>query len=588
MKTGKELRRILIVDNDINYAVQTAKEIESIVRLKKKYNIDIQLCNTAFYVVEKIKESFGSRPPWDIVISDLYMPIPSKPIDKKTPELWAEEKTFSFQGSKWTYWCYPYTWNSNQSGTMKTGGLHIARSIIEMKKEGKDIGNLKLVLISNKLLHDDRAEISRMVKDEQDWMDYYDKSDWEEKTKDWPHQNRPSVVHWALTHAIEETKSDSWNNKITEDDDEIVMISTKMQEVFTDCKTYAKNQDIKTIFITGETGTGKSYIVRYLHQMRMKCLKKAGSLEVISCPTIPANLFESEVFGHKKGSYTGADSDKPGIIEMAGNGTIFFDEVGDLPPNVQSKLLTLLQDKKYRKVGDTKEKKCKASLIIFATNKDIRKMISEALFREDLFHRINRDSIYLPPLNERKDDIILLSEHFIEKYNKKHDRELYLSKDAKEWLKNQEWPGNVRELQNRIESVLAKKLSDEITKKDFEDRSIKSDDKLHYKSVDESLIELNPKNIVQGCISWKEIQKRTKKNYYHRASLILATDEMWENSRNDLAGMLNVNVASLNTFLSNLRMKIRKNQIETDELYNNIPEDYHIYIDSWLENNDFR
>ncbi len=458
---------------------------------------------------------------------------------------------------------------------METGGLHIVRSIIEMKKEGKDIGNLKLVLISNKLLHDDRVVISRMVKGEQDWMDYYDKSDWEEKTKDWPHQNKPSVVQWALIHAIEDTKRKRWSNKTAECDDEFVMISTKMQEVLTECKTHAKNPNEKTILITGQTGTGKSYIARYLHKIRMESLNKTGRLEVISCPTIPDDLFESEVFGRKKGAYTGADSDKAGLIEMAENGTIFFDEVGDLPPKVQSKMLTLLQDKKYRKVGDNKEYICKASLIIFATNKDIKKMISEGLFREDLFHRINRDYIYLPPLNEREDDIILLSEHFVEKYNKKHDRELYLSKDAKEWLKNQDWPGNVRELQNKIESVLAKKLSDEITKKDFEDRYIKPDDN--------SSIELNPENIVQGSINWQEIQKRTKKNYCYRASLILVTDEMWDKSRNDLAGILNVNINSLNTFLSNLRTKIRKKQIETDELYNNIPEDYHKYIDSWLE-----
>ncbi len=206
------------------------------------------------------------------------------------------------------------------------------------------------------------------------------------------------------------------------------------------------------VLIYGESGTGKELVAQAIH----KNSKVANNHFVpISCNAIPETLFESELFGHVKGSFTGATSNKIGLFEVANNGTAFLDEIGELTPMVQTKLLRVLQEREFKKVGDTKTRKIDVR-IISATNRDLEEEIAAKNFREDLYYRLAVVPIRMPPLRDRKDDIPLLTNHFLRKYartfNNKRQR---LADEAMEILQQYDFPGNVRELENIIERGVA-------------------------------------------------------------------------------------------------------------------------------------
>jgi Nif-specific regulatory protein len=223
--------------------------------------------------------------------------------------------------------------------------------------------------------------------------------------------------------------------------------STKvMQNVF-EIMGRVLNNDV-TILLTGETGTGKEVVARSIHQNGNR---KENNFVAINCAVIPENLIESELFGHKKGSFTGAISDKQGLVEKADNGTLFLDEIGDLNLQMQVKLLRFLQEKTYTPVGDTEQKKVSVR-IITATNRDLAEQVKKGNFREDLFYRLNVLNIHLPPLRDRKKDIPLLVRHFLKKYAEHSATAVKsISKEAAQVLENYNWPGNVRELENVLE-----------------------------------------------------------------------------------------------------------------------------------------
>jgi two-component system response regulator HydG len=210
-----------------------------------------------------------------------------------------------------------------------------------------------------------------------------------------------------------------------------------------------------TVLICGESGTGKELVARALH---LNSSRRDKSFVVVDCGTLVENLFESELFGHHKGSFTGATSVKYGRFELANGGTIFFDEIGNVSTNVQAKLLRAVQEREISRVGSAQVIKIDVR-IIAATNKDLMQMVKNETFREDLFYRLNVVPIELPPLRERKDDIVLLAGHFLKKYNKERKKNiLSISNAAMKGLARYDWPGNVRELENAIERavVLAK------------------------------------------------------------------------------------------------------------------------------------
>ncbi len=206
------------------------------------------------------------------------------------------------------------------------------------------------------------------------------------------------------------------------------------------------------VLITGESGTGKELVARAIHKLSAR---KDKPFIVVNCGGIPPNLLESELFGYKTGAFTGATKEKPGLFALAHKGTIFLDEVGELPPELQVKLLRVVQEKSFLPLGATSEVKTDVR-IISATNRDLEKEVLEGRFREDLFYRLNVISINLPPLRERREDIPLLVEHFLHKYAQKLGKNIEgISDFALKALMEYDFPGNVRELENIIERSVA-------------------------------------------------------------------------------------------------------------------------------------
>ncbi|MBC8358318.1 MAG: sigma-54-dependent Fis family transcriptional regulator [Candidatus Aminicenantes bacterium] len=219
-----------------------------------------------------------------------------------------------------------------------------------------------------------------------------------------------------------------------------------------------------SVFICGESGTGKELVARAIHQ---NGTRKKGKFVAVNCAAIPELLLESELFGYAKGAFTGALKDKPGLIEEANGGTFFMDEIGDLSLHLQAKLLRFLQDKEIRRIGENKPLRVNGRLIS-ATNKNIEKEIERGNFREDLYYRLKIISIEIPPLRERKEDLLFLINHFLEKYCKEMKRErVYFSPRALELLMSYSWPGNVRELQNEIQRCLVFSEEDSIINEEY-------------------------------------------------------------------------------------------------------------------------
>ncbi|HQO79025.1 MAG TPA: sigma-54 dependent transcriptional regulator, partial [Thermodesulfobacteriota bacterium] len=224
--------------------------------------------------------------------------------------------------------------------------------------------------------------------------------------------------------------------------DNIIGIGTEMKKLFAIIPRSAATRS--NVLIIGESGTGKELVARAIHRHSNR---KDKPFIPINCGGIPENLLESELFGHRKGSFTGAHTTKKGLFEAASEGTIFLDEIGDLPLALQVKLLRVVQEKAFTPVGDTQEVNVDVR-IISATNQDLEKKVIEGRFREDLYYRLNVIQLRIPPLRERKEDIGLLAQYFLEKYSREMDKEIkQISTYAMDALKNYHFPGNVRELE---------------------------------------------------------------------------------------------------------------------------------------------
>jgi transcriptional regulator with PAS, ATPase and Fis domain len=205
-----------------------------------------------------------------------------------------------------------------------------------------------------------------------------------------------------------------------------------------------------TVLITGENGTGKELVARAIHRRSERQDRK---FIVTNCSAFNDNLLDSELFGHKRGAFTGAVADKPGLFELADLGTFFLDEIGDMSPALQVKVLRVIQEGTFNRVGDTETRKVDVR-IIAATNRDLAAMVASGTFREDLFYRINVIAVALPPLRERKDDVPLLLEHFLARHRRGSSRPKRVAPDCMAQLLGYPWPGNVRELENEIERLV--------------------------------------------------------------------------------------------------------------------------------------
>lgn len=233
----------------------------------------------------------------------------------------------------------------------------------------------------------------------------------------------------------------------------IIGKSPYMLEIFALIDKVAKY--FTSILITGETGTGKEMVARAIHDLSSS---KDTKLVICDCVSIPENLFESELFGYVKGAFTGADKNKKGLFEEANEGIIFLDEIGEIPLSIQAKLLRVLEQHEFRPLGSNETRKVDVK-VIAATSRNLRDGIKKGTFREDLFHRLNKVEIHLPPLRERSEDIPILMRHFLDIYNKKFGKDLKgVSQHVQKLFQKYEWPGNVRELENVLEraAILAK------------------------------------------------------------------------------------------------------------------------------------
>jgi len=206
-----------------------------------------------------------------------------------------------------------------------------------------------------------------------------------------------------------------------------------------------------TVMLLGESGTGKELLARFTHNQSDR---RDAPIVPIHCAAIPEQLLESELFGHDKGSFTGADESREGCIETADGGTLFLDEVGEMPQSMQSKLLRFLQDHRFMRVGGRQHRQADVR-VIAATNKDLRQGVRQGWFREDLYYRLNVIPVPIPPLRERKDDIPLLAEHFLQQFQNEHNIKLEgFSSPTMDIMQSYDWPGNVRELRNIVERIV--------------------------------------------------------------------------------------------------------------------------------------
>jgi DNA-binding NtrC family response regulator len=243
--------------------------------------------------------------------------------------------------------------------------------------------------------------------------------------------------------------------------DNIVGRSPAMQEIFGTLMRVAPTRG--TVLLAGESGVGKDLIARAIHYHSPR---KDKPFVKINCTALPENLMESELFGYEKGAFTGAATSKPGKFEQADTGTVMLDEIGDVPPVIQVKLLRVLQDRELERLGSNKTKHIDVR-VIAATNTDLREALENGTFREDLYYRLNVLPINIPPLRQRKEDIPYLAEHFVRKISKELGRECILARSATERLLEWQWPGNVRELENAIERSVVMSGSDELQAADI-------------------------------------------------------------------------------------------------------------------------
>ena len=230
----------------------------------------------------------------------------------------------------------------------------------------------------------------------------------------------------------------------------IIGRSEAMLDVFKMIQTVARTNS--TILLTGESGTGKGLVAQAIH---FHSLRRDKPMVSLNCGALPETLLESELFGHMRGSFTGADANKKGLLEVAEKGTIFLDEIGEMSAVLQVKFLRVLQERRFRRVGGLDELQADIR-VVAATNQDLTKLVAEGRFREDLFYRINVIPIALPPLRDRREDIPLLAAHFLEKFSEQMGKAITgVSNEAMALLSRYDWPGNIRELENALERAVA-------------------------------------------------------------------------------------------------------------------------------------
>ncbi len=296
--------------------------------------------------------------------------------------------------------------------------------------------------------------------------------------------------------------------------EDILAKSTKMQEIF---RTIAKIAEYKTtVLVTGESGVGKELVARAIHR---RSSRRGGPFIPVNCGAIPENLLESELFGHKKGAFTDAIADRRGLFEEANGGSLFLDEIGELPLGLQVKLLRVLEDEKIRRLGETRDIKVDVR-IITATHRDLLAETKAGRFREDLFYRLNVLPIHVPALRERKDDIPLLIDHFITRNNGRLGTSIRgLDTESRRLLYEYSWPGNVRELENTIERAMVLAEGDLLVATDLPERIREARDPVQMQLASGELSVKKTMRVIEEILIRRALQK-TKGNRTRAAEVL--------------------------------------------------------------------
>jgi two-component system response regulator AtoC len=296
--------------------------------------------------------------------------------------------------------------------------------------------------------------------------------------------------------------------------EEMLAKSDSMRKIF---RTISKVAGFKTTaIITGESGVGKELVARALHQ---RASRKDGPFVAVNCGAIPENLLESELFGHKRGAFTDATSDRVGLFEQADGGLLFLDEIGELPLSLQVKLLRVLQDETVRRLGDNHDIPIDVR-ITAATHRDLEAEVKAGRFREDLYYRINVLHIHVPPLRERRDDVPLLIDHFIDKNNARLGTNIRgIAPDARRLLMEYSWPGNVRELENTIERAIVLAEDDSIGVNDLPDRIHQARDPIRLQLNSGELSIKKTSRVIEEVLIRRALQQ-TKGNRTRAAALL--------------------------------------------------------------------
>lgn len=320
-------------------------------------------------------------------------------------------------------------------------GLFNKSSTLEVLKTKSKVTILqnvtdRVVIVTGTPLFDEQGNIWRVVSSARDITEL---NRWKLQTKE---ERRLKDQYYS--ELVEMRVS-----QMTQGEGDFVASSAEMQHVIELAMRVARTDS--TVLVRGESGVGKEVVTRFIHR---NSTRKDKALMKINCAAIPENLLESELFGYEPGAFTGAlKKGKIGLIELANNGTLFLDEIGEMPLVLQAKLLQVIQERTFYRVGGTKAIEVDIR-IIAATNRDLEKLVEEKKFREDLFYRLNVIPMTIPPLRERKDDIVPLLGRFLEKFNKKHQMDKKISNDTLSYLLKYRWPGNIRELENMVEQLV--------------------------------------------------------------------------------------------------------------------------------------
>ncbi len=296
--------------------------------------------------------------------------------------------------------------------------------------------------------------------------------------------------------------------------EQILAKSQSMQEIF---RTIAKIADYKTtVLISGESGTGKELVARALHR---RSSRRGASFVAVNCGAIPENLLESELFGHKKGAFTDANSDRRGLFEEADGGTLFLDEIGELPISLQVKLLRVSQDETIRRLGESRDVKVDVR-IVAATHRDLAAEVKAGRFREDLFYRLNVLPIVVPPLRSRREDVALLVDHFVARNNVRLGTAIRgVDTEARRILVEYAWPGNVRELENTIERAMVLAEGDLLLAADLPERIREARDPVQVQLASGELSIKKTTRVIEETLIRRALQK-TKGNRTRAAEVL--------------------------------------------------------------------